>query len=347
VKSRSTARAVALVDRLARASGVFNLLRNRVAGGVTILMYHKVLPESLVAAYPLRNLVVDSSSFDWQMAWLAKNYQVMTLGDAMAAMDREVIPGNRPMACVTFDDGYLDNALHAAPILEAHGLRGTFFVTTGFVEGSPMWFDRASCAWRNDMRSALARAIELAPEHSGLWNDCTTLDTWMGSLKQLGAGLRNSILDAITSVEAGPDEVFGPMAPSHLRRLSEIGHEIAAHSVTHPILTRLDDDALRVEMTQSRATLQGWTGHPVEGFCYPNGDCDERVVAVAKSAGYRYACSVRRGVATRSSDRMALPRRAVFSSGREPSVEGFEAELVGWHDLLRHTRNRLNRSWNV
>ncbi len=340
MKSRSAVRAVALVDRLAKASGIFKVLRNRVAGGVTILMYHKVLPESFVADYPFRNLVVDCSSFDRQMAWLAKNYQVMTLGDAMVALDRKFIPGSQPIACVTFDDGYLDNAVYAAPILESHGLRGTFFVTTGFVEGRPMWFDRAGYAWRNNMQNALARAVELAPEHSSLWNGCTTLDAWMGSLKQIEAGLRNSILDAIPSAEVGPTEVFGPMAPSHVRRLYESGHEIAAHSVTHPILTRLDDIDLHMELNQSRATLQGWTGHTVEGLCYPNGDCDERVVAAARNAGYRYACSVRRGVATRSSDRMALPRNSLAGS---QSALIFEAEAVGWHDLLRSAWLTLSR----
>lgn len=46
---------------------------------------------------------------------------------------------------ITFDDGYQDNYLNAAPILTRMKLPATFFVTTGFVESRrvPWWDERA------------------------------------------------------------------------------------------------------------------------------------------------------------------------------------------------------------
>ena len=46
----------------------------------------------------------------------------------------QVVPRtSRPLACVTFDDGYLDNYSNAAPILMRHEIPAAFFVSTGIV----------------------------------------------------------------------------------------------------------------------------------------------------------------------------------------------------------------------
>ncbi len=53
-------------------------------------------------------------------------------------------PGDRQAAiALTFDDALASHLEHAAPILKKHGLRGTFFVTTG----KSIWRDRAS-GWK-------------------------------------------------------------------------------------------------------------------------------------------------------------------------------------------------------
>jgi peptidoglycan/xylan/chitin deacetylase (PgdA/CDA1 family) len=53
-------------------------------------------------------------------------------------------PGDRKAAiALTFDDAIASDLDHAAPILEKHGIHGTFFVTTG----NPVWRNRAA-EWR-------------------------------------------------------------------------------------------------------------------------------------------------------------------------------------------------------
>lgn len=333
--------AVAVVDRIAKYSGVLSWMRRRCIRGVTILMYHKVLPRHLVPRYPLPNLVVEQSSFDSQMAWLAKHFEVLTVRDAMASAVGHAAR-RRPVACVTFDDGYRDNFDHAAPVLESHGLPGTFFITTGFAEGRPMWFDHAAHAWRCDPVAVVRQAVGAAPEYGGAFAGISVLGDWMSALKQIPTAARETILSAVDQPPPAADEVFGAMAPEQIRLLAQRGHEIGAHSVTHPILTTLDDASLRAELQQSRAAIAAWTGRPVDGFCYPNGNCDDRVAQAARDAGYRYACMVRRGMATESAERMQLPRRAIMSSSRRESPESFEAEVIGWHDLLRHSRQRIS-----
>jgi peptidoglycan/xylan/chitin deacetylase (PgdA/CDA1 family) len=77
--------------------------------------------------------------------------------------------------------------------------------------------------------------------------------------------------------------------------LARKGHEIGSHTLSHPILTRLDDAELEREVARSKAELETWLGLEIHGFCYPNGDHDERVRAHVRTAGYRWACSTRAG----------------------------------------------------
>ena len=46
----------------------------------------------------------------------------------------------------------------------------------------------------------------------------------------------------------------------------------------------------------SRATLRQRLGFEIESFCYPNGDCDERVAGAVRRAGYRHAVTTKYGV---------------------------------------------------
>ena len=71
-----------------------------------------------------------------------------------------------------------------------------------------------------------------------------------------------------------------------LRRLAEKGWEIGSHTRTHPHLTQLDDAALRQELEASRGEVTDRLGRECRTIAYPYGDVDERVVAVARSAGY-------------------------------------------------------------
>jgi len=75
--------------------------------------------------YPKRQgggLNVTPENFRAQMAWLARNYPVITL--------EEAAKGTEGVA-VTFDDGYRDNWIHAASILKNFSVPAVVFVVTG------------------------------------------------------------------------------------------------------------------------------------------------------------------------------------------------------------------------
>lgn len=76
------------------------------------------------------------------------------------------------------------------------------------------------------------------------------------------------------------------MSWSDLKLLIDDGWEIGSHTRTHPRLTLLNDDELRVELEQSKQECTKQLGVACETLAYPYGDVDERVARFAAAAGY-------------------------------------------------------------
>lgn len=92
---------------------------------VTVLLYHRVSDDAR------DDLTVGVEQFERQMTLLRQHCEVLSLDEVLGAS--RVEGRGRPQVAVTFDDGYLDNFTHAAPILERNGVPAAFFVTTGLI----------------------------------------------------------------------------------------------------------------------------------------------------------------------------------------------------------------------
>ena len=93
---------------------------------VTVLLYHRVSDDVR------DNLTVGIEQFDRQMTLLRKHCHCLSIEEVITNVHLKLKVG-KPIVCVTFDDGYEDNYLHAAPILLKQGIPAAFFVTTGIV----------------------------------------------------------------------------------------------------------------------------------------------------------------------------------------------------------------------
>ena len=352
---RTVRRARSALDHLMRMTGVLGGLERRMRRGVTVLMYHRILPEEEARKYPLTSLAMPASHFRQQVEWLQASCEVVTVSEALASLGE---PPRRPRVAITFDDGYLDNAKIAAPILEACGVRGTFYVTTEFVDGSgPLWFDRAaSLLLRVPQRAARVLAGHLpASPLPALEDGVRALGSWLEVMKDLEPSERAELLEAMghdaaeqseASDEArapGPATHPEPMAPADVHELARRGHEVGSHTRTHAILTQLSGADLEAELRGSRQRVADWLGRPPAGLAYPNGDFSPRVVAAARSAGYEHAVTTVPGLATRETDPFHVPRLdvtpdAVTNARGAYDPVAFRAELARAHALLRRLR---------
>ncbi len=333
------------VDAAAAGAGLLAPLRARARRGATLLMYHRILPREAIGDY-FEGLAIEPETLEAQARWLARECEVVVAREAARRLAAGDTGGSRPVVAVTFDDGYRDNFQQAAMILERHGLRGTFFVSTDFAPGGGiLWCDAAARAWREDRQScrlALAEATG-SPADDGA---VATLDAWMGRLKRLGHARRNAVVAALGPRE--PDDFEAPMDAMMLRSLHARGHEVASHTCSHPMMPELDDEALDAECVRSRSVLEELLGAPVEGICYPNGRADARVREAAARAGYRYGCTTRPGLNLPGGDAMMLSRNhasrlAVTDRDGRHHEASFAAVVFGLHAALRGAWSRFAR----
>lgn len=286
---------------------------------LSTLIFHRVLP----APDPLLPWEVDVATFDRICSWISQWFNVLPLDDAVDRLAQGRLPA-RAMT-ITFDDGYEDNHRFALPILRRHGLPATFFVATGFLDGGRMWND----SFIESIRRATGTVVDLRSAAGDL----------LGRFPVGSAESRRSAIDAVLAItkylpldervalslrfaeELGvdlPDDLM--MRSEQVLALRRAGMQIGAHTVSHPILARLDIDSARLEIEQSKAVLEDLLGEPVALFAYPNGrsgtDYDNQSVSLVRNAGFKAAVSTERGVGTLDSDRFQLPRFTPWDRSR-------------------------------
>lgn len=301
-----------LLSRAAHA-GVKSVLS--LAGArLSILIYHRVLRQP-DAIFPDE---IDAQAFDRHLANLRACFNVLPLSQAVQALRAGTLPPRA--ACITFDDGYADNAEVALPILQRHGVTATVFVATGFLDGGRMW---------NDTVIELVRAAPSRLDLGALGYGSFVLDTpaqrraaigsLLGQLKYLPLEARQDAVDALCARVgvALPDNLM--MRSDQVRQLHQAGIEIGAHTVRHPILARLGAPAARREIADGRDALEALIGSPVRLFAFPNGkpghDYLPEHVAMVRELGFDGAVSTAAGAAGPGSDPYQLPRFTPWDRG--------------------------------
>jgi peptidoglycan/xylan/chitin deacetylase (PgdA/CDA1 family) len=275
---------------------------------LSILIFHRVLPkpDPLLAGEP------DATAFAARMQWLAATFRIYPLIEAARRLRDGTLPPNA--ACITFDDGYADNATIAAPILARLRLNATFFVSTGFLDGGRMWNDTV----RESIRACRSEILDLAAIDCGTWslaNDTARVAAITGlldKLKYLAQPERQAKVDAIADAVGLSPKSDLMMTRQQVRELRRYGMSIGAHTVTHPILTTLDIAAARVEIADGRRDLEETLNERVRLFAYPNGkpgrDYDASHVAMVREMGFDAAVSTAWGVSRRRTDTFQLAR---------------------------------------
>lgn len=96
------------------------------------------------------------------------------------------------------------------------------------------------------------------------------------------------------------------MTPAQMLYLQAAGHELGAHTKTHPSLISLSEDQANTEIAGSKADLITLGGTSINNFAYPYGDYNAAVQQMVQNAGFTTGRSVDVGYNLKSAGKYAL-----------------------------------------
>lgn len=314
-------------------SGLLTLYRRfAVRDATVILMYHRVCDDrhSAIAVLP--------DFFRRQLAYLQRAYHVVPFAAAVP------VAGRRGALAVTFDDGFRDNYLTAFPLLRGAGVPATIFLTYDCVE-------RGESLWTHRLYRYLVHGgegtLRLPPlGELSICND-NRIEVYRrvsSHLKRVPNEEKASLLEEIARQRHGADpEEQEMLSWDEVREMAPRGIEFGAHTLSHPILSRVTEEDARREISGSRELIGERLGRPVTYFAYPNGqpgDISDRVVALTRQAGYAAAVTTVEGVNRPGADPFLLKRIDVNNAMCTHPLGGysralFAVKVAGFFEYIR------------
>jgi peptidoglycan/xylan/chitin deacetylase (PgdA/CDA1 family) len=319
------------------AQGGLTSAARRHQGRLVIVTFHRVLPEQFRDRYHIPGLVITPEELDWTITYLKRSYTIGRLDQVHVRHEAGVTPA-RPLLAITFDDGYADNYIYARPVLEKHGVTSTFFVPAAFIGRDRLpWYDSLGFALtpgsrRTDVERGILARHELS--HVAEAEPQDVID----AAKHLRPHIRQALVETLRPARV--PAWARTMNSEEIVSLAAAGHEIGAHTMTHPILNACDDASLDWELRGSKSVLERLIGREVTSLAYPNGDQDARVLRAVRSAGFVRAVTTHWGTNERGHERLLLSRcdidaRRMRNLAGDLSESNLALRLSGLHPGLR------------
>lgn len=131
-----------------------------------------------------------------------------------------------------------------------------------------------------------------------------------------------------------------------IAKLVNDGFEVFSHTVSHPLLTEIDDDRLRYELIESKKELERIIGNEVLGISYPHGALDAKVCKAAAQAGYRFGFTIEPHIVDDTTDDLQIGRFSVLPND---SLIKFKLKISGAYQVAgcsRAIKRMILRRWN-
>ncbi|MBI3753106.1 MAG: polysaccharide deacetylase family protein [Deltaproteobacteria bacterium] len=236
---------------------------------IPVFMYHHVSPHKgdMVSVTP--------DVFEAQMRFLKEaGYRTLSADEVVGYILSDVEIKEKTVA-LTFDDGYLDNYVHAFPVLKEYNIKATIFIVTD-------WVEEAS----NIVRS----------QESGVRSNETPTPSHREGKELIATSQADKVIlnwDRIREME-GSGLV-----------------EFYSHTMSHKKCAELSDEELIRELEGSKKVMEQKLNKPRPYLCWPKGSYTPESVKAAKDAGYTALFTTKRGVVKKGSDRFCIERIVV------------------------------------
>jgi peptidoglycan/xylan/chitin deacetylase (PgdA/CDA1 family) len=317
-------RAASLLDR----SGVVRLFlaaRRQLPNDAWVtLNYHRINHPASLRDFDENVLNATPDGFDQQVEFLCRNFSIVDPDDLGKIIRDRAWPRNA--ALITFDDGYLDNYEYALPVLQRHGAKALFFVTTDNIERRKLfWWDRINYTLKHAKKSIVTLSYPHAVRldlTSGYQAAVAQLLTIVKTTYALDIERFLSELVEAAGVDWS-DAIERQMADQHLmtweqvRAMRKAGMTIGSHTRHHRVLGTVPTAEFSDELLGSRQDIEAQLGEPIRTISYPVGGSvvhSQAIRAALESAGYEVGFaygSAQRSWRIQDADPFDIPRLVV------------------------------------
>lgn len=267
---------------------------------IIVLAYHRVCDvnkHDYIFDMELVSASVDE--FEKQVAYVKKYYNPVSMEQFIDYIEKG-IPLPKRALLITFDDGFDDNYYNAFPVLKKYNVPATIFVSTGYVStDKTIWFDYLAALIYSidDTELAIPETGKNYSLNINKKSRTRVMEEICEDLKLLPNNTRESVLkrlnskyaDVVNAIDTRPSRM---LSWQQIKEMSNSIISIGSHTVSHPVLTKLNSKELEYELSESKRILEEKLGCPVNSISYPNGNSDsfnDDVISKLKEIGYKVA----------------------------------------------------------
>jgi peptidoglycan/xylan/chitin deacetylase (PgdA/CDA1 family) len=300
-----------------------------------ILMYHRFSETEEFGKTSVK-------TFERHLEYLTRHYSVLPMSEAVTRMKNgDSFPPRS--AVITIDDGYQDFFDAAFPVLQKFNFPATIYIVTEFVNQKCwIWTDKARYLLINGEKDRLEFKIDskvFDPKLSDRTSRLAAAGSVNSELKKLPDEEKNTVLHELgrkmgVEIPEVPVLEFSALNWDEVRELAKAGIEVGSHTAAHPILTNVDADRLKRELSVSKVAIEENLQREAPHFCYPNGNVSAREREAVAAAGYGSAVTTELRLCDKEADPFLLPR-----IDAEPELHRFVQSTSGF-DRLKHRENR-------
>jgi peptidoglycan/xylan/chitin deacetylase (PgdA/CDA1 family) len=280
--------------------------------------------------------------FERIIRYLMRTHEVRPL--ELLYLDLPARAPAKPLATISFDDGFADNSSIAAEILSRHRCPATFFlVTESITHNIPTWTYLLDHRLEHTRELLIDVALPGVPDSMRVLrlDEPTRQQTalrFKRFLKACTAERRRALLTLVaeqTSDVAIPQVM---MSWDDARALHAAGFTIGSHTSTHEMLGSTADGALiDAELINSAHTIEREVGRRPRSIAYPVGSYSPLALSRTEAAGYALGFAVHQRFSVPSTEsRFAIPRVELY---QEPWLRAW-LRTTSFSDHARRWFNR-------
>lgn len=297
------------------------IINSSLSDNLTILAYHRIYDMGDENFFPFDPELISATQSDFkiQMTYVKNHYNPITFNDLINHINNGENLPKKPII-ITFDDGHKDNYTNAYPILKELNMPAAIFISTEYIDSNNIfWFDWvAHLVYKTKSKNiSLNNGGYIALLHNSIDSRRKVTEELLKYLMTLiNVSRKDCLIEMAEQLNVkileNDKEKSSALSWSQVIEMSKNGIEFGSHTVSHPILSKLDDSELKFELKNSKKEIELHINKQVDTIAYPvggNSEFNQKVVNSCKDFGYVLGVSYISGVEP-------LPIKNVFSLKR-------------------------------